>query len=300
MSSNLAIIIVGPTASGKTRLSLELAAHYRTSILSADSRQCFRELTIGTAKPSAEELSAIPHYFINSHSIGEEMNASLYEGLALNFLDRIFRSNPVAIVCGGTGLYVKALCEGLDPVPEIPQRIRISVREEFGRKGMEWLYREVERRDPGFLIRADRANPARLMRALEVVLSTGKSLREFQTGELAARNFTQLKIGLAPERDALNRRIDERVDRMMDQGLLEEVKGLLPYRNRSALQTLGYRELFEFLDGSISLEEAVAKIRQHTRAYAKRQGTWFRRDPAVHWMKPDSWEEVRDWIGSRD
>lgn len=281
------IIIVGPTAVGKTAAAIRLAQQEQTSIISADSRQCYRELNIGVAKPTREELDTVHHYFINSHSIREEVNAALFEELALQWTAEIIRDSPTAVMVGGTGLYIKAFTDGLDAIPAVDPGIRCQLQQQYALNGMEWLQEEVKLHDPAFYAEGERHNPQRLLRALEVRLSTGRSILSFRSGATRQRPFHIRKIGLDLPKEELHRRIHHRVDQMIEQGLVEEVKGLLPYRNHNALQTVGYREIFEYLDGKTSLDEAIAAIKTNTRRYAKRQLTWFRRDPEVHWTDPE-------------
>lgn len=281
------IIIVGPTAVGKTAAAIRLAQKEQTRIISADSRQCFRELNIGVAKPSPQELEAVHHYFINSHSIREEVNAAVFEGLALKWTADIFRDNPVAVMVGGTGLYVKAFTDGLDDIPSVDPEIRRRLQQQYELNGISWLQQEVSLRDPVFFSAGERQNPQRLLRALEVQLSTGRSILSYRSGTSRQRVFRIKKFGLELPKEELHRRIHDRVDQMIAQGLVDEVKGLMPWRKHNALQTVGYKEIFEYLDGLCSLEDAVAKIKTNTRQYAKRQLTWFRKDPAVQWKHPD-------------
>ncbi len=281
------IIIVGPTAVGKTAAAIRLAQQMRTKIISADSRQCFRELNIGVAKPSVAELDTIHHYFINSHSIHEDVNAAVFEELALQWTADILRETSTAVMVGGTGLYIKAFTDGLDEIPAVDPTIRRHLQLQYELNGIGWLKQEVNLHDPGYYAEGERQNPQRLLRALEVRLSTGRSILSFRTATNRQRSFQIRKIGLDLPREELHRRIYDRVDHMIDQGLVEEVKGLLPYRSANALQTVGYKEIFEYLDGSCSLDEAILNIKTNTRRYAKRQLTWFRKDPAVQWMHPD-------------
>lgn len=274
---NTCIVIGGPTASGKTSLAIELALHYETQILSADSRQCYREMNIGVAKPTPAQLSAVPHHFINSHSITDDLTAAAYEAYALNVLDHLFSKTSIAIVVGGTGLYIRALLSGLDVIPSIPEAVRQAIREAYLKNGMAWLQQAIAAEDPEYFATGERQNPQRMMRALEVMRATGSSIRTFQQSSGVNRSFQVIPLRLTLPREELYQRIDERVDQMMAQGLLEEVRGLLPYRQLNALQTVGYRELFDFLDGHCNLEQAVAHIKLHTRNYAKRQETWFRK-----------------------
>lgn len=279
---------MGPTAVGKTAAAVRLAQQLRTKIISADSRQCYRELNIGVAKPSPEELSAVPHYFINSHSIKEEVNAAVYEKLALQWTDEIFRESPVAVMVGGTGLYIKAFTDGLDDIPPADEAIRLHIQQQYELLGITWLQQEVLKYDPEYYSTGEILNPQRLMRALEVRLSTGQSILSFRSREPRTRSFQIKKIGIEIPKEELHRRIHDRVDRMMEEGLADEVKSLLPYRAHNALQTVGYRELFEYLDGKCSLDVAVTNIKTNTRQYAKRQLTWFRRDRSTVWMAPDA------------
>lgn len=284
------ILIAGPTAVGKTAAAIRLAREQRTAIVSADSRQCFRELNIGVAKPTPAELEAIHHYFINSHSIREEVSAATFETLALQWTQDIFRAQqdkglpPFAIMVGGTGLYIRAFCEGMDEVPAIDPAVRQQIQEQYAREGMDWLSVTVREQDPAFFAVGETLNPQRMMRALEVKLSTGRSILSFRTGIKRERPFRIIKIALNLPKEELYRRINARVDLMMEEGLLEEVKGLVPYKDKNALQTVGYRELFAHLEGIMSLDEAIEEIKKNTRHYAKRQLTWFRKDPAFQWV----------------
>ena len=283
------IIIVGPTAVGKTALAIEVANHFNTSIISADSRQCYQELSIGVAKPTATELAAAKHYFIGTHSINEEVNAGVFEKYALDAAAQIFKTNTVAVMVGGTGLYIKSFCEGIDAMPCIDPTLRNSIIEDYTTNGLSWLQEQVQKNDPVYWKQtAEQNNPQRLMRALEMVLTTGKSITHFQSAQKVTRPFNILKIGLSIPREILNERINSRVDAMMKEGLLQEVSNLLPSAHVNALQTVGYQEIFAQLRGEITLEDAVVQIKQHTRQYAKRQMTWFKKDAAVNWLELDT------------
>jgi tRNA dimethylallyltransferase len=281
------IVISGPTAVGKTALAILIAQHFSTQIISADSRQCYKELTIGVAKPSADELAAVSHYFINSHSIHENVNAAIFEKYALEKVQEIFLTNDVAVVVGGTGLYVKTFCSGIDAVPVILPGIRADIINKYEMGGLEWLQMEVKKNDPIYFSKGEILNPHRLIRALEVVTSTGKSISEFQTQKNQTRDFTILKIGLELPREALYQRINSRVDQMMQQGLVDEVRGLITHQELNALQTVGYRELFDHFAGKISLLQAIEAIKMSTRHYAKRQMTWFKKDATISWAAPN-------------
>jgi len=284
LSSHTTILIVGPTAVVKTAAAIALAQLFQTEILSADSRQCYREMNIGVARPSAEELSTVPHHFIASHSIHEEVNAGIYETYALEKAAFIFKQHSKLIVTGGTGLYIKAFCEGIDDMPEIDPSIRQALNQSYATNGLAWLQQEVAKRDPLFWQIAEQQNPHRLLRALEILEGTGKSITSFRIGKKVERPFRMVKIGLEMERAELNTRIHLRVEQMMQQGLFDEVKALYPFKHLNALQTVGYQELFDHLDGSISYDRAIELIQQHTRQYAKRQMTWFKKDSSIHWV----------------
>lgn len=287
------IIIVGPTASGKTSLSLELAAHFNTSIISADSRQCFKELNIGVAKPSAKELDSVKHYFINSHSIQENVDAHVFEKYALQAADEIFTKNDIAIMVGGTGMYIKAFCEGLDEMPETNFEIRKEIVKNYKEKGLLWLQSEVEEKDSLFWQKAEQKNPQRLMRALEIVSNTGVSITELRKNNKAVRPFNVIKIGIDLPRHQLHINIENRVEEMIKNGLLEEVKSLQPFEALNALQTVGYKEIFNYLHNKLTITDAISQIKMHTRQYAKRQQTWFKKDKSLHWM---SFESVKDFL----
>ncbi|MBS1597945.1 MAG: tRNA (adenosine(37)-N6)-dimethylallyltransferase MiaA [Bacteroidetes bacterium] len=287
MKNKKVIIVLGPTAVGKTAFAIQLAKQFHTSIISSDSRQCFKELNIGVAKPSETELQTVLHYFINSHSVKDEMNAALFEQLALQWADEIFKKNNVLVMVGGTGLYIKAFCEGLDDVPPVSEKIREEIRDAYEKNGLPWLQDQIKINDPLFYNSGEILNPQRVMRALEVKMATGNSILSYRKKNPKERPFEIQKIGLELPKNILHRNINTRVDMMMEQGLADEVKALMPFRHLNALRTVGYSELFDWLDGKTSLDEAVELIKQHTRQYAKRQMTWFKKDPEVKWMNPD-------------
>ena len=292
------IVIVGPTAVGKTSLAVQTALHFKTEIISADSRQCFKELNIGVAKPSAAELQLVKHHFISSHAIKEEMNAAIYEQYALAKINELFKQHDVVVLVGGTGLYVKTFCNGIDEVPVVDEKIRTKINADFEWEGLEWLQKEVEKNDPLYYAKGEIQNPHRLMRALEVKLSTGKSIIEFQTQQKKQRPFNIIKIGLELPKEQLHKNINGRVDAMMKAGFLDEVKKLVSHKKLNALQTVGYRELFGHLAGDLKLEDAVEIIKINTRQYAKRQMTWFKKDEEVIWCEPD-FEKVLELIGTQ-
>lgn len=292
-------IIVGPTAVGKTALSIQLAQHFKTQIISADSRQCYRELNIGVAKPSPEELRAVKHYFINSHSIHDNVNAAAFEQLALQWTNEIFTKHDVAVMVGGTGLYIRAFCEGLDDIPAVQPEVRTAILNSFNEHGLPWLQEKIKAADPLFFESGEVQNPQRMMRALEVVLSTGRSILSFRSAETTPRPFSMVKIGLDIPRPQLYERINKRVEIMMEEGLLQEATDLFPHRHLNALQTVGYTELFEHLEGKITLQQATELIKQHTRNYAKRQLTWFRKDSEINWFAPNEKDAILSFCESK-
>ncbi len=292
------IIIAGPTAVGKTAIALHLAQLFSTTIISSDSRQCYRELNIGVAKPEPAELEAVHHDFINSHSIHESVNAADFEKFALNSVDKIFQKSDIAIMVGGTGLYIKAFCEGLDKIPEVPVEIREQVIQDYQTNGMEWLINMLQEKDVLYSAKGNMQNPQRMMRALEIILFTGNSIISYQTHQKEKRDFKIIKIGLELPRPILYERINHRVDKMIADGLIEEVSTLQPYQHLNALQTVGYSELFDYFDGKISKEKAIELIKQNTRHYAKRQMTWFKKDDSINWLVPDE-NVVKNWVLSR-
>lgn len=281
------LVVAGPTAVGKTAVSLELARRLQTDIVSADSRQCYQGMAIGTAQPTPEEQQQVKHYFIDAFPVTHPVSAAEYESLALGYLAEIFRHSDTAVVCGGTGLYLKALCEGLDEMPSVAPGLAAALAQEYREKGLEWLQERVREEDPLFYAGGEIQNPMRLLRALSFVRSAGASILHYRSASRKERPFRVVKAALDLPRELLYQRINLRADQMMEQGLLEEVRVFLPFRHLKNLQTVGYAELFDYLDGRCSLEEAVDKIRQHTRNYAKRQLTWFRKDPEYQWFRAD-------------
>lgn len=292
------VVIAGPTASGKTALAIWLAEKLGTQILSADSRQCYQELNIGVARPSPEELRQVHHYFIASHGIQETVNAGSYAAYGLKVLDELFERFGIVLVVGGTGLYLKALIEGVDDMPPIPMSIRQGVTEQYNKNGLPWLQQEIRLQDPTFWAQAEQANPQRLMRGLEFKLATGTSILEFRKNEPQQRNFKVIKIGLELPRAILYERINLRVDQMLAAGLEKEVQGLLPFRDLNALQTVGYKELFDYFDLKTGRAKAIESIKQNTRHYAKRQMTWFKKDENFQWFDPSDKENILSCIKS--
>jgi tRNA dimethylallyltransferase len=292
MSLKTVIILTGPTASGKTELAMELARHFQTSIVSADSRQCYRELNIGVAKPSPEQLSEIPHAFINSHSIREDVNAAVFESLAIAFCDEVFAKHDMLVMSGGSGLYIKAFRDGLDDIPVVDENIRKKIQSSYLENGLDWLEDSVRNSDPIFYASGEMQNPQRMMRALEVVQSTGRSIISFRNSKKKQRPFRILEYAIRLPRKELYKRINERVDNMMDHGLLDEAVSLLPDQHLNALQTVGYTELFDYLQGKSSLQDSITRIKQNTRHYAKRQITWLNKNENIVWLDSDFFEKI--------
>jgi tRNA dimethylallyltransferase len=289
------IIVAGPTAVGKTAIALHLAQLFSTTIISSDSRQCYRELNIGVAKPEPAELEAIHHDFINSHSIHESVNAADFEKYALKSVDTIFQKSDIAIMVGGTGLYIKAFCEGLDKIPEVPAALREQIIQNYQTKGIDWLLQILQEKDAAYAAQGNMQNPQRMMRALEIISFTGNSILSYQTRQKEKRNFNIIKIGLELPRPVLYDRINSRVDKMIADGLIQEASTLQPYQNLNALQTVGYSELFDYFNGKSTKEKAIEMIKQNTRHYAKRQMTWFKKDEEMTWFPPND-DMVKEWI----
>lgn len=290
------IVIVGPTAIGKTALAIALAQHFSTEIISADSRQFFKEMSIGTAKPNTDELATAKHHFIDSHSIHTLFSTGDFEKQALEVLEKLFGREDLAIMVGGSGLYLDAVTKGLDELPDTDMQIRTQLNTLFETDGLEPIKAQLAEADPEYYAKVDQSNPQRMIRGLEFFLSTGKKVSSFLTNSKKQRSFNIVKIGLNMERPLLYERINHRVDLMIQNGLLEEVKSLQDYKDVNALKTVGYAELFDYLEGLITFEQAVDKIKQNTRRFAKRQLTWFRRDQETHWFEPDQLNAVISYL----
>lgn len=292
------IVVVGATGSGKTDLSIRLAQHYGAPVVSTDSRQIYRGLPIGTAQPTDEQLQAAEHHFIASHDITQNFNCGEYEVQALALLERLFAEHDTVIAVGGSGLYVRALCEGMDDLPQADEELRARLTERMEREGVAALAEELRKLDPEYYGQVDRSNPARVQRALEVCLQTGRPYSQQRLGVHRERPFRIVKVGVDMPREVLYDRIDRRVDAMMEAGLEQEARAVYPFRHLNSLQTVGYKELFEWFDGAISREQAVELIKRNTRRYAKRQLTWFRRDAEIGWFAPDDFDRIVDYIES--
>jgi tRNA dimethylallyltransferase len=290
------IVIAGPTAVGKTDTAIGLAKYYDTVIVSADSRQFYREMSIGTAKPNADELAAAKHYFINSHSITEDFTVGDYEKQALSLLDELFKQHDKVILVGGSGLFIRAVCEGFDELPDADPAIRERLNGEMTEKGIGYLQQKLKGADPEYYQQVDLNNPQRVIRALQVFESTGQPFSSFRKATVNKRPFNIAKFCVDLPREVLYEHINKRVDMMVEQGLTDEVRSLLPYRHLNALNTVGYSELFDYFDGKTDLDTAISLIKQNTRNFAKRQLTWFRKDKEMHWVAPGSVNEITNII----
>lgn len=299
MSIKTLIVIVGPTGSGKTDLSIAVAEHFSAPIISTDSRQFYRGIPIGTAQPDAEQLQRVEHHFIASHDLTDEFNCGAYEVAALKRLEELFLQHDTVVAVGGSGLYVKALCEGMDDMPEVDAELRQRLSERLQNEGLESLVEELRQRDAEFYEVVDRKNPARVLRALEVCIATGKPYSSLRTGTKRKRDFNIVKVGTDMPRDILYDRIDRRVDMMMEQGLEAEARSVYHLREHNSLQTVGYREMFDYFDGEISREEAIELIKRNSRRYAKRQLTWFRRDSEIEWFHPADKDVIIDYLEAK-
>ncbi|HLO57538.1 MAG TPA: tRNA (adenosine(37)-N6)-dimethylallyltransferase MiaA [Bacteroidales bacterium] len=292
MKSSRLIVIAGPTAVGKTAVAVHLARDLQTDIVNADSRQVFREMSIGTAAPTDNEKSLATHHFAGHRSIHEPYNASMFEQEVIGFLDEWFKDHDTIIVTGGSGLYINAVLYGIDDLPNISHEIRNTVHSDFRKYGLQGIQAMLKETDPEYYERVDLNNPQRIMKALEVYLMTGRTYSSFLTGAARKRNFQVTGIALDLPRGELHEKINSRVDAMIENGLLDEARSLYPFRDLNALNTVGYKELFAHLDGHMSLSDAVTKIKDHTRQYARRQLTWFRRDPVYKWFHPGDYKGI--------
>lgn len=291
MSKTL-LILLGPTGVGKTELSLEIAKYFNTEIISCDSRQIYKEMSIGTAVPDQRTLETVPHHFIRSHSIHDYYNASKFEVEVLERLELLFQKKDVVLMTGGSMMYIDALCKGIDDLPEVDGELRRSLMERMETEGIESLRNELRYHDPAYYNEVDLRNPKRILHALEICLMTGKPYSAFRINEPKKRPFNIVKLGINRDREVLYNRINDRVDTMFMNGLEKEAVDLFPFRHLNSLNTVGYRELFDYFDGKIMLEEAREKIKANSRKYARKQLTWFRRDPEITWFTPDMKNEI--------
>lgn len=292
------IVVLGPTGVGKTNISLSLAEHFGCPIVSSDSRQFYRELKIGTAAPTKDQLKRVQHYFVGSHSIFDEYNAGQYEQEAIKLLDELFQKHDVVMLVGGSMMYIDAVCNGMDDIPSVDSETRAFWQNEFAEKGLEYIQIELKRLDPNHYEQVDIQNPKRIIHALEICSMTGKPYSDLRTGQRKQRNFNILKIGLNRPRPELYERINLRVDEMMHEGLLQEAEQFYPYKHLNTLNTVGYKELYEFIDGNWTLDFAVNMIKQDSRRYAKRQLTWFNRDKEIHWFQPEEEGWILDFVNN--
>lgn len=303
MKKDTLIVITGPTGVGKTELCLRLAEHYGTDIINADSRQIYKELPIGTAAPTAYQMQRVRHYFVASHSIDDYFSASIFEQEVIKLLnDKLFSDTSkdnIAILSGGSMMYIDAVCNGIDDIPTVNDDIRKHMKQRLADEGLEALVEELHELDPEHWNIVDKQNPRRVIHALEICHQTGRTYTSFRTGSKASRPFNVIKIGLNRERDILYDRINKRVEDMIQAGLMDEAYSMLPFRDKNALNTVGYKELFQYFDGIIPLEEAIRQIQSNTRRYARKQLTWYKRDAEMQWFSPENIKEIINYIDTR-
>ena len=304
-SDKTLIVITGPTAVGKTQLCLDIARHFDIPIINADSRQIYKELSIGTAKPSAEEQQTVKHYFVGTLSLQDYYSASLFESQVMDLLDTLFKTSDYALMAGGSMMYIDVVCDGIDDIPTIDDDTRATMKQRLAEEGLPKLCEELQRLDPEYYEIVDRQNPKRVVHALEICTMTGRTYTSFRMKEKrslesgacrSVRPFKIVKIGLNREREELYNRINARVDEMMQKGLLKEAEALYPMRELNALNTVGYKEIFEYINGRWSLDEAIERIKGNTRRYARKQLTWYKKDPQIRWFHPDQKKEIIDYI----
>ncbi|MCF6332291.1 MAG: tRNA (adenosine(37)-N6)-dimethylallyltransferase MiaA [Draconibacterium sp.] len=293
------IVLTGPTGIGKTNAGIKIAQYFNTEIVSCDSRQIFKELRIGTAVPSVSELSSVKHHFIHSHSITENFNASRYEMEAMKLLKTLFKQYNTVLLVGGSMLYIDAICKGIDIMPDVDPEIRDSFKTQLEKEGLESLRLQLKKQDPDYYKIVDLKNPARIVHALEICLMTGKPYSSFRSNPNKKRPFSIVKIGLNCEREILHKRINKRVDLMMQNGLAEEARSVYKLKHLNSLNTVGYRELFAYFDGDISLEKATELIKRNSRRYARKQLTWFRKDPKMKWFVPGEIQEIIEYVENK-
>lgn len=297
--SHTLIVLIGPTGVGKTELSLSIAEHFHTSILSSDSRQLYADLKIGTAAPTPEQLARVPHHFVGTLKLTDYYSAAQYEADVMKKLEELFSLNEVVVLTGGSMMYVDAICKGIDDIPTVDKDTRELMLQKYAEEGLDHLCAELKLLDPEYYQIVDLKNPKRVIHALEICYMTGKSYTSFRTQSTKKRPFRIIKIGLTREREELYERINRRVDEMLDAGLLEEVKAVYPYKELNSLNTVGYKELFKYLDGEWTLEFAIEKIKQNSRIYSRKQMTWFKRDNKIHWFHPDQKGEIMNYINEQ-
>jgi tRNA dimethylallyltransferase len=292
VSSKKLVVILGPTASGKTDLAIRMALHFKTEIISADSRQVFKGMRIGTAQPTSEQLAAVPHHFIATRRVSEPYDAASYADDALRLINELFLRHHQVIMCGGSGLYLKAVLEGFDEMPNVPPDVRKQINDEYRDKGLSWLQQEVKAADPAYFEVVDQMNPQRLVRALEIFRGAGVRMSGLRNRSKRQLPFIVVKLGLQIPKPQLEERIDMRVDSMVAEGLFDEAQAFSRQRELNALQTVGYQEVYRFINGEYTRDQAIEQIKKNTRMYAKRQMTWFRKDKEINWFSPGDWDEM--------
>ena len=292
------IVILGPTGVGKTSLCLNIAKEYNVPVINADSRQMFKELPIGTAAPTTKEQEQAKHYFVGNLTVDKYYNASMFENDVLSLLEILFKQQDIALMSGGSMMYIDAVCNGIDDIPTVDTQIRQRLKERYEQEGLESIIQELRQLDPEYYNIVDKKNHKRVIHALEICLSTGKAYSSFRHNVRKTRPFQIIKIGLTRNREELYSRIDQRVDEMISNGLLKEAANMYPQRNLNALNTVGYKELFDYIDGKTDLQEAIFKIKSNTHKYCRKQLTWFKRDPEIKWFTPENVEEIINYINS--
>ena len=295
-SAKTLIVITGPTAVGKTALCLDIAQHFGIPIINADSRQIYKELKIGTASPTIEQMRRVPHYFVGSLSLHDYYSASLFETQVMELLSTLFKTSDYALMAGGSMMYIDAVCNGIDDIPTVDDETRETLKRRLADEGLEALVEELRQLDPEYYEIVDKQNPRRVVHGLEICLMTGKTYTSFRKREKKERPFRIVKIGLNRDREELYNRINQRVDQMMTDGLLDEAQRLYPMRHMNALNTVGYKEMFAYIDGTWTLEEAVERIKGNTRRYARKQLTWYKKDEQIRWFHPDEIEQIYSYI----
>ena len=293
---NKLIVLIGPTGVGKTELSLSLAEFLHTPVINADSRQLYKDLTIGTAAPTADQLKRVKHYFVGTLSLTDYYSAAQFESDVISLLDQLYQTHPFALMSGGSMMYIDAVCNGIDDIPTVDQETREMIMERYQQEGLTPLSNELRLLDPDYYAIVDQKNPKRILHALEICYMTGKPYSSFRTNKKKERSFDIIKIGLRRDREELYERINKRVDEMIQNGLIDEVKNVMSYRYTNALNTVGYKEIFQYLDGNWSLEQAIEKIKQNTRIYSRKQMTWYKKDTEIHWFHPDKDKEIKKFL----
>jgi tRNA dimethylallyltransferase len=293
---NKLIVLIGPTGVGKTELSLSLAEFLHTPVINADSRQLYKDLTIGTAAPTADQLKRVKHYFVGTLSLTDYYSAAQFESDVISLLDQLYQTHPFALMSGGSMMYIDAVCNGIDDIPTVDQETREMIMERYQQEGLTPLSNELRLLDPDYYAIVDQKNPKRILHALEICYMTGKPYSSFRTNKKKERSFDIIKIGLRRDREELYERINKRVDEMIQNDLIDEVKNVMSYRYTNALNTVGYKEIFQYLDGNWSLEQAIEKIKQNTRIYSRKQMTWYKKDTEIHWFHPDNDKEIKKFL----